>query len=380
MRMRGLNISLLLLSTILLGTSCSDNDDNQDDLENGIASLRISVQGQPTSAQGQQSPRSIGSSENNRKVESVVSNFTVFVFNFSTGDLEKSQSFTYAESNLTGEITDLSTGTRKHIVTLVNVPDDITVSNIQSYDDLNENLLTLQSQNGDNQEELGLFMSGETTEALQLTEGTNTINIPVSRRVAKIILKSVIISSNSADVANFKLDEVSMQKVRVNGTPIGAILNPSDNNDVQNYAGGIASPSGANPNFNLTYEFLSDSLPYPADYVKGTDLITSTSEERYYYVMPNDGSNNNPTMLTLAGTYGNTASNAYFPFVINGTAGQGNTDGSHIQSNKIYEISVIINHPNSPSEDPNTLPSEGVLEVTITPQDWETTIDQNVEW
>lgn len=380
MRMRGLNISLLLLSTILLGTSCSDNDDNQDDLENGIASLRISVQGQPTSAQRQQSPRSIGSSENNRKVESVVSNFTVFVFNFSTGDLEKSQSFTYAESNLTGEITDLSTGTRKHIVTLVNVPDDITVSNIQSYDDLNENLLTLQSQNGDNQEELGLFMSGETTEALQLTEGTNTINIPVSRRVAKIILKSVIISSNSADVANFKLDEVSMQKVRVNGTPIGAILNPSDNNDVQNYAGGIASPSGANPNFNLTYEFLSDSLPYPADYVKGTDLITSTSEERYYYVMPNDGSNNNPTMLTLAGTYGNTASNAYFPFVINGTAGQGNTDGSHIQSNKIYEISVIINHPNSPSEDPNTLPSEGVLEVTITPQDWETTIDQNVEW
>lgn len=380
MRMRGLNISLLLLSTILLGTSCSDNDDNQDDLENGIASLRISVQGQPTSAQGQQSPRSIGSSENNRKVESVVSNFTVFVFNFSTGDLEKSQSFTYAESNLTGEITDLSTGTRKHIVTLVNVPDDITVSNIQSYDDLNENLLTLQSQNGDNQEELGLFMSGETTEALQLTEGTNTINIPVSRRVAKIILKSVIISSNSADVANFKLDEVSMQKVRVNGTPIGAILNPSDNNDVQNYAGGIASPSGANPNFNLTYEFLSDSLPYPADYVKGTDLITSTSEERYYYVLPNDGSNNNPTMLTLAGTYGNTASNAYFPFVINGTTGQGNTDGSHIQSNKIYEISVIINHPNSPSEDPNTLPSEGVLEVTITPQDWETTIDQNVEW
>lgn len=379
MRMRGLNISLLLLSTILLGTSCSDND-NQDDLENGTASLRISVQGQPTSAQGQQSPRSIGSSENNPRVESIVSNFTVFVFNFSTGDLEKSQSFTYAENNLTGEITDLSTGTRKHIVALVNVPDNITVANIQSYDDLNENLLTLQSQNADNQEELGLFMSGETTEALQLTEGTNTINIPVSRRVAKIILKSVIISSNSADVANFKLDEVSMQKVRVNGTPIGAILNPTDNNDVQNYAGGIASPSGANPSFNLTYEFLSDSLPYPADYVKGTDLITSTSEERYYYVLPNDGSNNNPTMLTLAGTYGNTASNAYFPFVINGTTGQGNTDGSHIQSNKIYEISVIINHPNSPSEDPNTLPSEGVLEVTITPQDWETTIDQNVEW
>lgn len=379
MRMRGLNISLLLLSTILLGTSCSDND-NQDDLENGTASLRISVQGQPTSAQGLQSPRSIGSSENKPRVESIVSNFTVFVFNFSTGDLEKSQSFTYAENNLTGEITDLSTGTRKHIVALVNVPDNITVANIQSYDDLNENLLTLQSQNADNQEELGLFMSGETTEALQLTEGTNTINIPVSRRVAKIILKSVIISSNSADVANFKLDEVSMQKVRVNGTPIGAILNPTDNNDVQNYAGGIASPSGANPSFNLTYEFLSDSLPYPADYVKGTDLITSTSEERYYYVLPNDGSNNNPTMLTLAGTYGNTASNAYFPFVINGTTGQGNTDGSHIQSNKIYEISVIINHPNSPSEDPNTLPSEGVLEVTITPQDWETTIDQNVEW
>lgn len=372
MKMRGFNIGLFLLQAIMLGTSCSDNND-QDDLVNGTASLTVSVKGQPTS-------RSIGSSEAKPKVESVVSNFTVFVFNFNSGDLEKSKSFNYSVNNLTGEITGLSTGTKKRVVTLVNVPGDLDLSSIKAYNDLKSNLITLKSQNIDNLESIGLFMSGETGNAVVLNAGNNEINIPVSRRVAKIILKSVIINTNSTDVPNFKLNRVSVQKARVDGTTIGDILNHTDNNDVKNYAGGIASPTGAKPNFDLTYDFLSDTLPFPTDYTKGTNLIKATTDERYYYVLPNDGSNNNPTMLTLAGTYGSTVSNAYYPFIINGTSGQGTTDGSFIQSNKIYEISVIINHPNSPSEDPNLLPSEGVLEVTITPQDWETKIEQNVEW
>lgn len=368
--MRGLSISLFLLSAMMLGTSCSDNDENQGNLENGTASLTISLKGQPTS-------RSIGSSATNPKVENVVSNFTVFVFNYNSGDLEKSGSFNFSNNSLTGEITNLSTGTKKKVVTLVNIPIGLNLSNIKAYSDLKNNLVTLESQNSADLEKTGLFMSGETTDPLSLSEGTNKITIPVSRRVAKIVLKSLIINANPADVPNFQLNKVSVQKARVTGTPIGDIVQPASFS-VDNYAGGIASPQGATPNFSQTYGFLSENLP--SGYTAGTNIISPITEERYFYVLPNDASGNNPTLLTLSGTYGSTISNAYYPFVVNGATGQGTTDGTYIKSNKIYEISVIINHPNSPSDDPNVLPSEGVLEVTITPQDWETRIEQNVEW
>lgn len=371
--MRRLSISLLLVSALMLGASCSDDNENQDGLNDGTASLIISLKGQPTS-------RSIGPSAPAPKVESVVSNFTVFVFNYNSGDLEKSKSFTIANGLLSGEITNLSTGTQKRIAVLVNVPATLNLDNIKMYSDLNKNLVTLESQNGANLETVGLFMSGETPSAITLSStDKNEITIPVSRRVAKVILKSLKITPNPADIPNFSLTDVSVQKARVNGTALGGIVQPTGN-AVTNYAGGIESPQGATTNFNLTYAFLSENLTIPAGYTAGSEIISSTDEERYFYILPNDGSTNNPTLLTLSGTYGSTKGNAYYPFLINGTIIEGSTDGTFIQSNKIYSISVIMNHPETPSDDPNLLPSEGTLNVTITPQDWETRIEQNVEW
>lgn len=368
--MRGLKLNLLLLSALMIGASCSDDND-QDNLENGKASLTVSIKGQPT-------VRSIGSSETNPKVEGIVSNFTVLVFNYNTGDLEASKNFTFADNKLTGEIADLSTGTKKRVVTLVNVPTDMSVDAIKAYSNLQNNLVSLTSQNSADMETTGLFMSGETTDPVTLTTGNNKVEIPVSRRVAKIVLKSVIVNANAAELTNFKLDSVSVQKARVDGNLIGA-AQPVENK-ADNFAGGFASPSGATTNYNQTYDFLSETLPVPGTYTASTNIIPSVDQQRYFYVLPNDGANNNPTMLTLVGKYGANASSAYYPFVINGESGAGGTDGTFIQSNKIYEINVIITHPNSPSEDPNLVPSKGTLEVTITPLDWETRIEQNVEW
>lgn len=364
--MRGLKISFYLLSAMMIGVSCSDDND-QENLGK-TASLTVSIKGQPTL-------RSIGSSETNPAVESKVSNFTVFVFNNNSGDLEASKSFTFAENQLVGEIENLSTGTSKKIVALVNVPTDLNTASIETYSSLQNNLVTLQSQNIATLEETGLLMSGETTDAYTLAEGNNTVSIPVSRRVAKIVLKSVIVNPGSANITNFLLDSVSIQKARVNGTPLGVVQ--TIENEVANFAGGIASPAGANPNFSTTYAFLSENLPA---FKTGENIITTENDERYFYVLPNDGANNNPTMLTLSGVYGTNSANAYFPIVINGENGSGSTDGTFIKSNQVYEISVVINHPNSPSEDPNVLPSTGVLDVTIVPLDWESHIEQNVEW
>lgn len=370
--MRSLNISLLL-SAMVLGISCSDNIENGDGSETGTTSLTVSIKGQPAT-------RSTVAPGVKPDVESLVSNFTVFVFNYSSGDLEKSAEFKTADSQLTGTITDLSTGTKKRIVALVNVPTGLDLSGIKAYSDLSGNLISLESQNSNDLATVGLFMSGETGEAITLSSDTdNNVTIPVKRRVAKIVLKSLIFSTDPTGLPNYQLNNVSVQKARVNGNAIGDIVQPSGEL-VNNYAGGIASPDSAVPNFKLTYNFLSEALTIPQGYAANQDIIATDNLERYFYVLPNDGSDNNPTLLTLSGTYGTTSSAAYYPFVINGTSKEGATDGTFIQSNKIYEVSVIINHPNTPSEDPNVVPSQGVLNVTITPLDWDNTIKQDVEW
>lgn len=365
-------MSLMLLSALLIGTSCSDDNKEENRPENETASISVSIKGQPVS-------RYIGTSATNPEVENMVSNFTVLVFNYNSGVLEKSKSFNFTADKLTGKITDISTGTKKRIVALVNVPNEVKVSEITTYSQLNTNLITLESQNSANLSTVGLFMSGESDGPVTLTAGDNAITISVRRLVAKVVLKSLIFNTDPSAIPNYALNKVSVQKARTTGTPFGNIVQPAGNANA-NYAGGIASPAGADPNFSTTYGFLSEDISLPAGYTPNTNIITTDSEERYFYVLPNDGSGDNPTMLTLAAKYGSPVSDAYYPFVINGTNVQGSTDGTYITSNKIYAISVVISHPNSPSEDPNTIPAQGVLSVTITPLDWENTIEQQVEW
>ncbi|WP_294480470.1 fimbrial protein [uncultured Bacteroides sp.] len=379
--MKRIAFSLLLLSAII-GTSCSDDNENQKGIEEGTevvetANLRVSIAGQPSSRYVGE-----GSTTNNPAVESFISNFTVFVFNYISGDLEKSQSFSVTPDNYSGQVTGLSTGTGKRVVAFVNVPDDLDLSTITRYDQLHANMLTLDSQNSPNLATTGLFMSGETTESITLTSDNqqNNIIIPVRRRVAKIILKSLKINVDPTTLPNFSLTGISVQKARLTGTPLGTFVPPTG--DVtQNYAGGIASPASANPNFNLTRYYLLEGLQLPANYQSGAEIITSTAEERYFYVLANSGINGNGTLLTLAGKYGSVVENAYYPFVINSTYVEGGTDGKFIECNKKYALSVVINKPASPSEDPNEVPSMGgTLEVTITPEEWTTQINQDVEW
>lgn len=369
--MRRLSFNLLLLSAMLLGTSCSDNND--EGLEDGTASITVSIKGQPTT-------RTIGSSTANSEAENRVTNFTVFVFNYNSGALERSGSFNFSQDQLTGRITDINTGTRKRIVTLVNVPTDFQVSSITSYSQLDTNQITLESQNGTAVQTTGFFMTGQTDEAVTLTSGENSITIPVKRLVSKVVLKSLKYNADLTSLPNYALTGVSIQKARINGTPLANLVQPGGN-DVDNYAGGVATPNGITPVFNLTYTFLNEALALPDGYTNNSDVIATANDERYFYVLPNDNTGNNATMLTLAAEFGEpTALSYYYPIVINGSEGQGSTDGTYVGSNKIYDISIVISHPDQPTEDPNTVPSVGVLNVTITPQDWENPIEQQVEW
>lgn len=365
--------SMLLLSAAMVFASCSDNNENENGLEGGTASLKISIRGQSAT-------RYVGGSTTNPTAETVVSNFTVFVFNSASGDLETSKKFEVTDANYIRTIDGLSTGTKKRIVAFVNVPQNLDLGFVSTYSQLDANLITLDSQNVTNLDQIGLFMSGEMDGVSLTSATTTTITIPVARRVAKVILKSLIIDADPAKLTNFNLTGVSIQRARICGVPIGAYIPPTTSDVNENYVGGIASPAGANPSFDVTRGFLLNDINIPDGYQPGQNVITTEAQERYFYVMPNNGSNGYSTLLTLSGTNGGIQENVYYPFVINGDASQAETDGNFIESNKKYAISVTIKNPDKPSEDPNVVPSDGTLEVVIDPQDWETQINQSVEW
>lgn len=372
-KMKRLSLCLFMLSSIFLATSCSDDDDNRNGQGEESASLTVRIAGEPNT-------RYVGDSSA-PAVESVVSNFTVFVFNFVTGDLERLESFQVSAGDYTRQVTGLSTGTPKRVVAFVNVPTGLDLSTYTSYSQLNTDMITLESQNSTATQTTGLFMSGETTESLLLSATQpNTVTIPVSRRVAKVVLTGLIINPTvAAELPLLTLSGVSIQLARLTGTPIGAPGQPTGE-ATASYAGGIASPAGATPNFNLTEGYLLEPLTIPAGYVAGTQIIT-TDTERYFYVLPDNGVDGFPTMLALSGTYGTTNPDAsYYPIVINGSTVEGETDGTFVQSNMIYEISITMVQPGVYSEDPNVVPSQVALDVTITPQPWAATINQPVEW
>lgn len=327
--------------------------------------------------------RAVGSVTPNPEVEGIVSNFTVFVFNYTTGDLEKYVQFMVTSDNYTVQISDLSTGTEKRVVAYVNVPAHMDLSTVKTYGDLRQNILTLDSQYADNIAKVGLFMSGETTDPVSLQASEqNNVTINVKRRVAKVVLRSLKVTpASDAQLSEFTLGGVSIQKARLTATPIGAIL-AETGAPTENYAGGIASPAGAAQQFDITRPFLNEVISAPT-ITSGTEIIASDDEQRYFYVLPNDNTNNDATLMAIYGTYGLTPQAAYYPFLINGSAngtGGSSTDGKFIECNKIYMLDITLTRINLPSNDPNVVPSQVVLNVTIVPQDWDLTLKQVVEW
>lgn len=354
---------------LLFQIGCSDKSaDGGSENTGGTASLIVSLKGKPTG-------KAVGSSAN-PAAEIVISNLHVFVFHSNNGYLEKHAVFDGIDADT---VKGLSTGNTKTVVAFVNVPSTLDLSDVTTYTDLQSKSIDLDSQNGDVIATAGLFMSGKTSDPITLiADQLNTVTIPVTRRVAKVVLKSLKVSPDASSLlSDFSLHYVSMQRARMYASPIDANIAPTGDINAD-FAGGIASPAGAAPNFTLVKPYLMEAVTIPPGYVAGSDIITDESLQRYFYVLPNDGTDYS-TLLTMTGTYASD-DEVFYPFVINGTTGTGTTNGKFIESNNIYEISVNMVRLSNPSNDPNEIPSDVALEVIITQQPWETPIDQPVEW
>lgn len=346
----------LLLSTAvfaLLVTACS-NDENSTLPGNGEpGSLTITIS-------GEKSPNSRLTGTTTQDDENKVKNFTVYVFDQSSGDLEKYQRF--ESGTTTGRISGLTTTATKKVVVFVNQINDIVVNNYSEFD---KNLVKLVEQTPAN----GLFMSGEKNDVTLNSENATQIDITVRRLVSKVNFGKLTISpSEGHDFDKFVVKGVSMQKVRDTGAPLSeGLLNGNFN-----YIGGLALDGSVISENSYLYE----SYSLPIDYVKGT----TATPEKYFYVLPNNGDDGEATLMTIHTSYD--GKDLFFPFYINDkqSTGTGNAlpDGEFIKRNMVYTINATLRQLGHGTTDPES--TNVALDVKISVADWEGELIQDVEW
>lgn len=349
----------------VLATGCVKSEPGPDN-GTGNGAITISLDNGYTGNGAEPDSRATGDPA--QALENTVKSFTVYVFNNATGVLEKHQSFT---TGLTGRVTNLSVASQKKVVVFVNQPAGF--PEITNYGDLSlaSSMVSLDSQVPADFSSTGLFMSGEYPTAVSLSaDNVASITVNVSRLTAKVRIGTLTVSPDTGlSLDDFVLEGISVQKARDRALPLGTLATTGFA-----YVGGL---EGSTSSAGLTPKaYLREQYALPNGYTVGTAL----TPQAYFYVFPNDNTDNHATMLTLYGTY--LGQPMYYSFQINDSVGTGSntTDGTWVQRNKIYTLNVTLRKLGSGADNPDTTNAEVSLDVTVSVADWEGELIQDVEW
>lgn len=346
---------LAALGILAAGCSKDQNIPDNNGSETGNASLRVAIKGESATSRATGSPTTDD--------EKTVHSFTVYVFNNSSGVLEANQTFTGLEGRLNG----LGVASQKKVVVFVNQPAGF--PSVSNYDDLSDasTMVALGSQVPGDFSSTGLFMSGEAADPVTLTTGSvASVEVTVKRLTAKVRLSGLTVTpAEGLSLDDFELTGVSIQKARDKFSPMGAMSTSGFS-----YVGGVQMEgSGLTP-----VSYLNELYNLPGGYA-GTKL----DPEIYFYVFPNDNTDNNATLMNIYGEY--KGDPMYYTFRINDKMAEGSTtDGTWIQRNKIYTLNVTLKKIGSGGEDPNVPNEEVSMDVQVVVADWENELVQNVEW
>lgn len=338
------------LGLCLLFTSCSDSNDSIDATE---ASLIISLKG--TTPQ----MLSRASKPTTQRVENTINKMMVLVF--ANGDIEAKQELAGSEGKITGLITG-----NKDIIVVANPTNDVLdkLKAVTKQSEL-QNIVTELAEEWNGKGEMnsykGFTMTGQANITLK-AGNDNKAEIVIKRIVAKVILGQVDIKLMSGFDANkFELKSVSMMKVRSKsllGLP-NYLLNTKE--DLFSYLGG---------------EKATISKVEEAQLVDYT--IKEGENNIYFYVTPNDNTDDNCTLMVIKATYDGEEQD--FAFRINDKEVKGAEEltGKYLEANHQYTLNVTIKKPQGGgTEEPRTTAE---LEVVVTPEDWIVVPSQNVEW
>lgn len=350
----------MLAATGFIAASCSKDDSSTGNLPGGDSKGSITVTIQGESSVG----RAIG--EPTPDDEKTVKSFTVYVFNYATGVIEKSQTF---DGVLTGKIEGLNAASQKRVVVFVNEPTGYNPS-VVNYDDFYSptNLLALDSQVPGDFDEQGLFMSGQATGPVILkADEPNPVTVKVKRLTAKIKLGSLTVAPESGlSLSDFELTGVSVQRTPDKAPVLGGIATSGFS-----YVGGLDFLG------EVSTPYLFDAIVLPIGYMGGDRY----EPKAHYYVFANNDTQGEATLLSIHGKYQGTP--MYYSFYINdksSSTGGNNTDGNFIERNKIYTLNVTLKKIGNGGDGPNVPNESADMTVTVDVAPWDNELIQEVEW
>ncbi len=356
-----------LAAVVLLGmTSCSDEESKTPPPGGGDGKISIRIAGTPGTRIAP------GDSEVIAENESKVTSYTVYVFDYSSGNLERSVT---GDPDHVTLIEGLSTATTKRVFVVANFnPGTVTNYSTLVNTARNGSLMGAEAEVAS----VGMVMVGESASAVTLSStATTDVTVNLKRLLAKVTLGTITLSDESGlDPAKFVLQGVSIQRVATYANFSGGTFNPAQ---VQQWIGGKIGPVSAIANMEYANAI---SLSSPVI------NVPSAPFNNYFYVPENDSPTTSPTVITLQGTYDGTP--YYYPIAINSVidnVGGASTDGTLIKSNHQYRVNITIKNPignpgegsTDPEPDPDTPIEAADLEVTIIVDPWELEIVQNTE-
>ncbi|MDR0962146.1 MAG: hypothetical protein LBM62_06285 [Mediterranea sp.] len=389
----------------LFMTSCSNDSIEAPISEIGNASLEITLSLGGSTGTRATGPISAHKTTTATEFEKLITKCDVFVFNQTTGALEKHTPVTYdADADAADEetgwkinVTGLQTGSKKKVVVVANVPQGMSdeLDAISQYDDLLLAYPFAETQGQFYQEsgaEIGLLMTGESTESsgVSLTEtsvGTTKIAITLSRRVAKVVLQSLSLAPTSEAIAalsneTYTLQSVGLQNMRKKYSLLNG--NPTPANSASEYYNAYASTSFAadvaTTTSALTSNFLSEAISgvtfESTESVAATTVFTASDEDNvlhpYFYVLPNHNNDGHGAIMTFAVVVG-TATH-YYPIEMK------HNEIQTIEPNKVYLVDVTLKELHLTTDDPTVVPSDAGLDIVLTVADWTETVSETLDW
>lgn len=356
-------VLFLALMAVAIFAAC-----NKEEIQSGEkTALTVSISGgASTRATTTMTPANLLSFENE------VKSLEVLVFSQASGVKEAQQTI----MGLTGTVNGLSMG-NKRVVVVANPPAALKaqLSGATSYADLNDpakvnlDLISQTEMNGTRNSAVAFTMTGETTVALQ-AGANNQATIKVERVVAKVQLGNVSIQpATGYDANKLVLSKVHVQKVR-SKSQIGRTDYLIANNTLFNWMGGTT--------VGATVTETADAGRFSGTLLN-TGTTVTTNNNDFFYVMPNDNSGNNCTLLTIEGTYDGVLQ--YYVFRINDQVIPGVAEsGTYVRNNRHYTLNVTLKRLGDGSPDPDTPSDPATLDVTVEVMDWVVVPVQNVEW
>lgn len=360
---------ILLSATAVILAACSKDDNPPTDPTVKNSNITLALKGTlPAGSTASDISRGTGAAPT-QAADNTINSIIVFVFNTATQNIDQIKVANSAEITA-GQVGVTASSGARDVYAVVNyaATDQTALSNVTKYSDLTAILANLKNENEGNFCMIGKKLN----QPIAASPATNNISVVVSRLAARVTLSNI--SANfTGGLLNLGIAIDSVYVINATGT------NSYGDSSI------VVSPATVYSRTSTGLAFpLYDSYTVPVlvnNLTQYNNLVTGKPNGNHYYAYANAANTYaGATKLVITGILN--GARTYYPIAIN-VAGNGFTPGTAgIAANSLYNITVTLHGPGNAPVDPGYLNpiQAATATITVTPANWHTVINQNINF